>query len=479
MRGRLPVLPWLCASLVVTGGHGCHEKIAVSSPIDGGAASAAHDGATVTSVQAASSDGGVAAAGAPDLGPFHALGGRISDLAGFAVAGATVRAGSATAKSDAEGAYSLSVSARASHLDVEAPGYRAARVAFGLGDALARADVLLVAVGTIGGAVSDERGRGVAGAHVVLAGSAVWPARRTTTDRAGRFSFDDVAEGVYELVAVKEGAPPLTTPLASARIYGVAVEGPGGAATADLHVVRAGHVVGRVAGLDGRVVAGARVTLSEERLAVLGDDSFTDRAGTFRSGHVAPGRYVVRVAAPGLPELPPAELLVSAGETTFHVTMPRGATLRGRVVDASGEGVAGARLVAHVEGSAGPRTLAVQSSRKRTQLANVREKAFAGVGGKSGARPDEAAAAAASGDAITDKEGRFTLRAVPAGSVRVLAFHVAHGPARSAALLVHDGDTRDITLRLTAAASLEGRVVDELGASMDGARVVLRDPHDV
>lgn len=410
-------------------------------------------------------------AGAAD-GPRRSLSGRLSDLVGEAVAGATVRAGGGSATSGPDGSYSLLALQSASDVRVEAPGYRARRLRQAAGETPARQDVLLIAVGTVGGTVTDPAGLPVRGAAVRLVGSGVWPPRDTTSDAFGRYAFDDVAEGVYELWAALRGP---AAALVSEVLVGVEVLGPGGAATADLPLLRAGAVVGRVATVDGRPVVSARLSLSDDLLSLSSEDTTTGPGGAYRTSPLPPGRYFLRVEAPDAPAFGPVEVLVGTAETTFHVTLPTGAVVRGKVVDAAGQPVAGARVAVRVEGGDGPRTLSARMRSGRERVAALRSHLHDDLGTATGAsRP--AVALPELGQAATDAQGRFSLLGVPQGRVTVLAVHPGHGPGAAPPLELADGDTREVVVSLTTPATLVGRVVDELGNAMDGARVLLYDP---
>ena len=386
---RTPTRTWLWAlSCALLFGAACDERReAGTGPVDASAAAVGVDAGTRPAALAVTEY--VRDAGAASLAePAPNLGGEVIDLYDERVVGARVTCAGAQVRTGEDGRYALPC----------APGHKVFAQAVGYDAVEARAPGLvtvrqlalrLQAAGTIGGSAITTEGAALADVHVELAGSGVWPPRRTTTDGHGRFAFASVPEGIYELRASR---PAQANPaaLASAIKREVAVEGPGGAATADLVLSPAGELVGRVADGDGRGLAAVRLSLADSALPLLGDGTVSDDRGAFRFGPLAPGLYRLRAEARTLWQDAPAEVLVGAGTTTFHLSVASGARIEGRALSAEGEPVSGARVaVRHGEHG----TLTSLHRRKS------RVRVFAARTGARGLDAEDAAANATSTDA--------------------------------------------------------------------------------
>jgi len=218
---------------------------------------------------------------------------------------------------------------------------------------------------------------------VLLAPSVSLPGR--VVDAAGRpvpdvsvWTFDDVQSPVDLLLAGTPDEPPAATSDASGHfeITGLpsgrrqhlllraegflprgvgAVEAPKqGAKLADIVLRRGASLRGRVFDEEGQPVAGAAVaaapvfSLAEKSLP--GNESYasvrSDETGAFSFPDLVPGRFSLTAEAPDFLPSGPRELSVAPGldspELVF--TLARGAVLSGRVRNARGESVAGARI---------------------------------------------------------------------------------------------------------------------------------------
>ncbi|HTJ24112.1 MAG TPA: carboxypeptidase-like regulatory domain-containing protein [Gemmatimonadaceae bacterium] len=142
------------------------------------------------------------------------------------------------------------------------------------------------------GTVADTAGRAIDSAEVILAS----PNRRTVTGADGRFEFDDVKPGNYELVARKLGFYPQTRR--------VKVDTGGGAIKFEL-VQRPYSLAPVVStatrlGLSGVVGDTAYNIVSGAAIAVLAGNerAVSDSTGAFFLG-LKPGRHVLRVSRDG------------------------------------------------------------------------------------------------------------------------------------------------------------------------------------
>lgn len=211
----------------------------------------------------------------------------------------------------------------------------------------------------------------------------------------------------------------------------------------DIYVVRLARVHGRVVDGNGEPIADALVRHRTRLLDRVIDSRHTAPTGEAWSAEdgvfavlVPPGRVTLLASAPGRTPSSTRIHWVAPGAALHgvEIVMDQGADVAGRVVDAAGKAVAGARVVGHVE--------------------------------VDGAPADEIGA-------VTDRDGRFLLRAVPPGRLMLQADAAGHAPSPAVAVTVagEPGRREDVVLRLTGPAPLVGRVVDEQGAGIAGASV--------
>ncbi|MBL9085763.1 MAG: carboxypeptidase regulatory-like domain-containing protein, partial [Planctomycetia bacterium] len=177
----------------------------------------------------------------------------------------------------------------------------------------------------------DERSASLAGFHLA--------------DAAGEFAIDDVPPGSYHVTAEVAAGP--RQAVASGR-----VEAGGPVATLRLAEVVASAdvrtVTVRIRTPDGRVVARAAVQLDlgETRVTTWADGGVAVFGG-MPTGVAGTVRVTAPTDASGV-ALPfaPAVAAVGPDRAEVDVTLPAGRVQRGRVVDADGRGVRGARVFA-------------------------------------------------------------------------------------------------------------------------------------
>ncbi len=266
------------------------------------------------------------------------------------------------------------------------------------------------------GQVVGEGDRPVAGATVVLVAN---PPRSITTQADGSFVFEHLVGRSYTLLARASAgvAGPVTARLTEKTEPIV------------LHLRAGATVAVTVVGSDGKPVDAATVELR-------GDDLQTDttRAGIATFKPVVPGPYDIVAYAPGSAKT--YKRVRVSGQLAVKLALANGAAVSGRVVDADGNPVEGARVL------------------------NVAASDF-----RSPADPRL--------DAITtDAKGGFRFAALPAGSVRFLATHPDHASGTSA-MVTLDGVTekRDVVVTLAPGVVVRGKVVDIAGGPIEGARV--------
>ena len=203
--------------------------------------------------------------------------------------------------------------------------------------------------GTVAGTVQDEQGRGLAGARVVVrSGSSPYglATRIVTTDAQGRFRCTALVTGMLESVAaIADGYVTVTNGITERELL------PGATAEVTIRMTRGGRVEGRVTGPDGGAVAGARVQVSVEH-AREGLESqvrgITDADGRYVLSPVAHGEGTVEVTAPGLyqPTTSRGWYVLGSDDprAVVDIRLAAGRAVRGRVVDTSGQPVAGAEV---------------------------------------------------------------------------------------------------------------------------------------
>lgn len=306
------------------------------------------------------------------------------------------------------------------------------------------------------GQVTDAKGAPIAGALVevrVRVGSDLdWHGNTTAvtrTDAKGRWSVDGLPEGTVTHVAgwasghIASAHWNVDAPVRRARPLAV-----------DLVLGSGGRIVGRVLDSAGKPVAGASV-LRVETMAMgytpPGDDTVTDEQGRYAFEDLAlrPGVIVIRAkgwtvpfeAGHGMGMLGYPFLAPKPGQTVdMHPRLVRGQVMRGRVVNAEGEPVAGA-------------TIGLEMSRG-TAVSNDLVRAH------DGARSDAA--------------GRFDLMGIAAGTNLKLSIQAEGYQTLSTPISVADvPGTTPQQFTLQPATIVGGRVLRADGSPVVGATVGL------
>ena len=319
--------------------------------------------------------------------------------------------------------------------------------------------IVLSQARAVRGRVVDTQGRPVAGAEVRLAPSPL-PGQRTGAKRAepaveedpfaalsdarGQFAIAHVPAAQIDLTARKRSHAP-------SLVRGIQISPGEGAADLGTVVLRPGaRIAGRVIDSKGKPIASAGVHRVESlepldhrsaRLEGEKPDAISGADGKFVLEDLASGLPLnLIVRAPG--HLPAGVRNVRPpNQKPLMVRLEAAAQLRGRVVSAEGEPVAGAR-VDFIWEAAVPD------------------------------RPERKTGPPVERFATSDREGRFELRNLPSGTATVSAWAEGHVPVDGREVTVPWPDPdQELILTLERGTVLSGRVATTAGDPVSGARV--------
>lgn len=271
-----------------------------------------------------------------------------------------------------------------------------------------------------------------------------------------------------------------------------------------LELERGGTIAANVLDEAGDAVPDATVSL----LAAGGEKVFEKRvaaAQTVAFGPIGPGEYKLQGEAPGYQKaiIP---VTVGAGQTSVVLTLSKGTTIAGHVLDEYGRPAAGVSVLISPTGDS------VQSDADGAFMARVPSPGLYSLhahhsdwGG--GQKPVTAPAAGVelqleprAGVAITvleggrrveganavmfiDREGNFRndrpsgadgvvlMRGLPPGTYQLVAAHADYLPSDRMTVNVADGQLLQVTAELKEGAVLEGQVVDQVGAPVPGVAI--------
>ncbi len=199
-------------------------------------------------------------------------------------------------------------------------------------------------------------------------------------------------------------------------------------------------VEGKTVDGDGKPVAGARVLIipTDRRGGFQVKDGTSDDGGVFRIEDVPPGAAEARATAQGFQAASISNLEIRAGQDLkgVEIVLAAGAAVEGRVLSPAGRPVAGADVEV-VEAEEGRSFFRMSAS------------------------------------AQTGGDGRYRLEGVAPGTRTVQASHKSYRPTVRD-LEVRPGENT-LDLSLEGGSEVRGRVVDEGGVPVPGARVTLRE----
>ncbi len=215
-----------------------------------------------------------------------------------------------------------------------------------------------------------------------------------------------------------------------------------------------------------------------------------DQGGRFKLDAVVPGKATFTFSAPGYQSKTLGDIDVAEGQPTrgVIVKLTPGGTVRGKVVDAKGEPVPGAQVIAMDEGGGmGARDSRTERDRARERRRGGRNAGFNMLfGGDASATgnvfPPGMMAYAAGlgllGDRVksTNQKGEFELTGLQ-GKFKIAAFHRDHTAAQSEEVSVDESTNVDgVVITLPQGGGVKGIVRDRLKNPVPGEIVVAVSP---
>jgi len=165
------------------------------------------------------------------------------------------------------------------------------------------------------------------------------------TSEDGTFRLGALAPGAYTVVATGKDRPP-------AEVRGVVIA-TGATATVEVVLEAGAEVAVRVVALPGRApVAGARIAV-DDRFAYSylieggrDDSPATDASGRFALRGLTPGKHRIGARAEGYPPGATEVDVPAHGRIEVEIVLPVGGAIEGRVLDAAGRPLPGAKVFA-------------------------------------------------------------------------------------------------------------------------------------
>ncbi len=325
------------------------------------------------------------------------------------------------------------------------------------------------------GGLYDVKGRVLAAgsdvdlgaATVRLEGSGVWPARVVEVEPDGSFVVPEVPDGVYALEAIvagEEGEPAF----ASLPLEGVEPD-----LEVSLALLPAQWVPVQVEDPDGAPVAGARVSLMNAQIGMLGRTASTGEDGHAWLGPVVPGPYIARADADDwLASDPEAVQVEDVAADPVVLRLARPGRLVVSVLGPTGAPISGAQVSLQTD--------AVYSvGEAKTRAATFARTVLAG--GTLGVVPGPVPPVPLGDDSGATAWRRSATLGVVAfddlvpGSYTVTASHEGFAASAERTVTVSAGAQVEVTLMLRAGQPLTGRVRDDNARPIEGAQIRVGD----
>ncbi|MCS6858634.1 MAG: carboxypeptidase-like regulatory domain-containing protein, partial [Sandaracinaceae bacterium] len=312
----------------------------------------------------------------------------------------------------------------------------------------------LLQAGTIFGEVRGLEGEAHQ-AKVALWGSGIWPPRLTQSDVAGRFGFDAIPAGVYDLRAENEWGVAMRRGL---------VLKAGDVAFVRLELKKGAWLRGWVRTVQGAALSGAEVRASGEGVETI--SAFTDSGGHFELGPLLSSTGVrVEVLAKGMAPFSGH----CSTERPCLIWLEPGSHLEGEVRDAKGHLLRGAnlRLI--------PLSLESQPPEPFLNPWNLGVTERVPPIPHGSPEPHEALRSPSPIiEASSEGFGRFVFENLAPGSYVLEAHAPGHGPYESPPISLKSGDRKTITVSLPEQARLKGWIRDHEGRPVR-AKIEIRD----
>ncbi len=310
----------------------------------------------------------------------------------------------------------------------------------------------------------------------LLAGGALWPARRAHTDADGAITIAGLEPGEYVLWAEGDRFAYVSDEPIRMELDRVTV--------AEIELVRAGEA--RVTILDSAGAPpqkGATVIVEPLSSSLLHRVALVDRQGTAIISAMPPGTYTASVLADKYVRTEPA--LFQPGDD-ITIRLERGASVSGVVSTSDRQPVAQAS--AFVEQEMGSSLVAVPAGRGRSFGGRIAEAVKAGwpmlyeVPG-TGVIPgplhmplpkSQLGIPHKSGPAwrLTDNAGRFLLDSLPSGRISLSARHLEYVPFKSAELTLEQGGVvSDVVVLMRPGSTATVRTVNGRGYPIGDAEI--------
>ncbi len=371
-----------------------------------------------------------------------------------------------------------------------APGYESVE----RGSVRDSVEIALRRLGSLRVEVRDPAGNPAAGAIVTIAGSSLWPARRTEAGADGVAKIAGLLGGAYDLKATLGS-------LVSAPFIGYELAR--GANDSLTLVLEPGRMVTAVV-TDGEgpnpvLVPGADVVLAEGGLGSFPLRGRTGTDGKVVLGPISPGAATLAARARGFVG---GAVVAVPDVLTEPVRVPllRGATLRGEVVDSRGFPIDGASIEivgtdlrgmpvaetpfanrfqgAHFAWSLGGPVPLIPAGELGVMPGPVPPIPAPGAAPSAPADPFLSAPEPSDADEveafepwISASDGSFVARPVTPGRVRALVRHPAYVEGASELVSLTPGAEAEVRVVLLQGGTLLGRVLDDRGTPVADAEV--------
>jgi protocatechuate 3,4-dioxygenase beta subunit len=261
--------------------------------------------------------------------------------------------------------------------------------------------------------------------------------KQSRTDADGRYKIGLDAAGVYSVVVASGGA------MFGGRQSAAPIQVPDQPNPVVDVTVKAAGIAGRVTNAEGKPVSGAIVSAkgtsasgaSSGGHGPRGMQDQTESDGTFLVEGLDPGTYAITVAASGYrsAEVPTVTVANENDVPSIDVRLEPGRTVRGRVLDATGTGIAGALVMTAPSGAA------------------------SGSGGL---------------PTTSDVNGAFVVTAPADGPIDLTAIASGFPPARAVAVQPQDG--AEVVLRAPRPGHIRVSAQNPDGSPVVGAKVTCR-----